>query len=366
MKKFIIPALAACLLAGTWACGRQTKTTNEETTPLTPAEQLKDRLSDAVEQHTVLFGHHDDPVYGHSWNGDGVSDMVAVSGAYPAVMSWDLGAIELNKDANLDGVPFDSIRAQAIAQDARGGINTFSWHLYHPLSGADSWSTSDTLAVSKMVNTPEGREAYEKQLDLVADFLLSLKDNDGNRIGVIFRPWHEHTGSWFWWGTGNCSPEDYKALWTIMREKFDSKGVDNVVWAYSPDRCDSAEKYMARYPGDEYVDILGADVYHFNGKEGLEQYRNTSDTVLSIATSEAEKRGKIAAFTETGLESVTMDDWYTSVLLPILKSHPVAYVTVWRNAHDKPQHFYVPYPGHPAETDFRKFCEDPAIKVIKK
>ena len=72
----------------------------------------------------------------------------------------------------------------------------------------------------------------------------------------------------------NCTADDYKSLWKIMREKFDAKGVDNVVWAYSPDRCSSAEQYMARYPGDEYVDILGADVYHFNGAEGTDTYRN--------------------------------------------------------------------------------------------
>ncbi|MDE5674316.1 MAG: glycoside hydrolase family 26 protein [Muribaculaceae bacterium] len=363
MNRLIVPAVAACLLIGGSGCGSKTQTQEEPVK--TPAETLKEKLSATVEEKKVMFGHHDDPVYGHNWNGEGTSDMLAVAGAYPAVMSWDLGALELGKPANLDGVPFDSIRSHAMAQDARGGINTFSWHLYHPLSGADSWDTSDSLAVSKMVNTPEGKEAYLKQLDLVADFFLSLKDKDGDRIGVIFRPWHEHTGSWFWWGTDNCSTEDYKALWTIMHEKFDERGVDNVVWAYSPDRCDSAEKYMARYPGDEFVDILGADIYHFNGAEGTDAYKKAAGKTLEIATSEAKKRGKIAAFTETGLESVTIDDWYTSILLPILKSYPIAYVTVWRNAHDKPEHFYVPYPGHPAENNFREFCANPSIKVIK-
>lgn len=364
MNRLIIPAVAACLLIGGAGCGQKAKTQDEP--GKTPAEQLKEKLSKAVEEKKVMFGHHDDPVYGHNWNGDGISDMVATTGAYPAVMSWDLGALELGGQANLDGVPFDSIRKQAIAQDARGGVNTFSWHLYNPLTGVDSWNTTDSLAVSNMVNTPEGKEAYLKQLNMVADFFLSLKDKDDNRIGVIFRSWHEHTGSWFWWGTDNCSPEDYKALWTIMREKFDERGVDNVVWAYSPDRCTSTEQYMARYPGDEYVDILGADVYHFNGAEGTDAYKEAAGKTLSIASEEAKKRGKIAALTETGLESITIDDWYTSTLLPILQSYPVAYVTVWRNAHDKPQHYYVPFPGHPAEADFREFCANPSIKVIKK
>lgn len=364
MNRFLIAVAAISIMAA--GCGRKAKSeVADEQTISTPAEMLKERLAAGVADSIVMFGHHDDPVYGHSWKWEGTSDVVTVTGAYPTVMSWDLGALELGKSANLDGVPFDTMRKEVVAQAARGGVNTFSWHLYHPLTGADSWTTTDSLAVSKMVNTPDGKAAYEKQLDMLADFFLSLKDGDGQRIGVIFRPWHEHTGIWFWWGTGNCTADDYKSLWKIMREKFDAKGVDNVVWAYSPDRCSSAEQYMARYPGDEYVDILGADVYHFNGAEGTDTYRNDAGNTLSIACEEAERRGKIAAFTETGCESVVIDDWYTSVLLPILKSYPVAYVTVWRNAHDKPQHFYTPYPGHPAEADFKKFASDPSVKFIK-
>ena len=364
VNRFVLPVVVAFLLVGSASCEQEVK--NPLNGPeRTPAELLKNKLSTSVEEKKVMFGHHDDPVYGHNWNGDGISDMVATTGAYPAVMSWDLGALELGKEANLDGVPFDLIRKQAIAQDARGGINTFSWHLYHPLTGVDSWDTTDLFAVSDIVNTPEGKEAYLRQLDMVADFFLSLKDKDGNSIGVIFRPWHEHTGSWFWWGIGNSSSEDYKALWTIMREKFDERGVDNVVWAYSPDRCTTAEQYMARYPGDEYVDILGADVYHFNGTTGTDAYKEAARKTLSFASEEAKKRGKIVAFTETGLESITIYDWYTSILLPILQSYPVAYVTVWRNAYNNPKHYYVPFPGHPAETDFREFCANPSIKVIK-
>lgn len=361
MKTFIISTISLCFM--TFACGQKKQEVQEK--HASPAEILKEKLANTVAERKVMFGHHDDPVYGHTWNAEGTSDVVATSGSYPAVMSWDLGGLELGNDVNLDSVPFSRIRQEAIAQDKRGGINTFSWHLYHPLSGNDSWNVSDSLAVCKIVNTPEGKAAYERQLEAVAGFLMSIKDQDGDRIGVIFRPWHEHTGNWFWWGTGNCSAEDYKALWTIMRNKFDDMGVDNVVWAYSPDRCESSGKYMARYPGDEYVDILGADVYHFNGEEGTDVYRQDARSTLTIACDEASRRDKIAAFTETGCESVVIDNWYTSVLLPILKEYPVAYVTVWRNAHDKPQHFYTPYPGHPAESDFKQFTENTSIKVIR-
>lgn len=219
--------------------------------------------------------------------------------------------------------------------------------------------------MSRLVNTPEGREAYNRQLDRLADFFLSLTDGNGKRIGVIFRPWHEHTGGWFWWGTPNCSADDYKKLWTMMRQRFDQRGVDNVLWAYSPDRCASASQYLQRYPGDEYADILGADVYHFNGTEGTAQYLADAMRTLSIAADQAKSRGKLVAFTETGCESLAVPGWYTTVLAPLLKAVPVSYVTVWRNAADKPEHFYVPFPGHHAENDFKNFSNNPAIKFIK-
>ena len=222
----------------------------------TPAENLRARLETAAAEGHVLFGHHDDPVYGHSWNGDeGRSDVLEVCGAYPAVMNWDLGGLENGDAANLDSVPFDRMKREILAQDARGGVNSFSWHLRHPLTNVDSWGTADTASVSALVHTPEGRAALEKSLDAVADFFLSLKNSDGEPVAVIFRPWHEHTGGWFWWGSANSSVDDYKELWKITRGRFDAKGVDNVLWAYSPDRCDSPEKYMERYPGDEYVDM---------------------------------------------------------------------------------------------------------------
>lgn len=358
MKKIAIIAVAAATLA---SC-----TSKKAESSLSPADQLRQRLESTVNDKKVLFGHHDDPVYGHEWAWEeGRSDVLATTGEYPAVMSWDLGALELDSVKNLDGVPFVRMIAEVKAQDARGGINTFSWHLWDPLTNLDSWQTGDSLVVSRMVNTPEGIATYNTQLDKLADFFLSLKRDNGERIGVIFRPWHEHTGSWFWWGRNLCSTDDYKKLWTIMRENFDRHGVDNVLWAYSPDRCDTAEKYMERYPGDEYVDILGADVYHFGGEDGTEGYVRDASSTLDVAVAEAASRGKIAAFTETGCESLVIPDWYTRVLLPIIGKHPVAYVTVWRNAHDKPQHFYAPYPGHPAESDFKEFHNNPTTIFVK-
>jgi mannan endo-1,4-beta-mannosidase len=171
----------------------------------------------------------------------------------------------------------------------------------------------------------------------------------------LFRPWHEHTGTWFWWGKDKCSPEDYKALWRITREVFDRKGLDNIIWVYSPDKLANAEEYTERYPGDDYVDILGTDAYHFNGEAGLAEYRERVGRQLDAALALSQKNGKMIALSETGSESLPMDNWWTEVLGPICDKYPIVYVCVWRNAHDKPNHFYAPYSGQSSSDSFKKF-----------
>lgn len=355
----MIAIAAAGAIAAAAGCGRTVSTA--DTPAPTPAETLRNRLAAVASEGKVAFGHDDDPVYGHTWVGDsGRSDILEVAGDYPAVMSWDLGGIEKGDAANLDSVDFARMRAEAQAQHARGGVNVFSWHGVNPVDGQDSWACSDTTIVAQIVNDPEVNARFRKQVKSVADFLASLTDSEGKRIGVVFRPWHEHTGAWFWWGSAQCTPEDYTALWQITREVFDSTGIDNVLWAYSPDRVTSDSMYMERYPGDSLVDIMGADVYAYGAEKGVEQYRQAVERTLGAATRAAQERGKLVAFTETGLEGVTMDTWWTDVLLPAVKEWPVSYVVVWRNAHDKPGHFFAPFPGHSSADNFKAFAADSA------
>ena len=339
----------------------------------TPAAELKHKLNSLVKARKTAFGHHDDTAYGHNWTGvkfaegtAGRSDVKEISGYYPGVMSWDLGGLELQDTVNLDGVPFSLILREARAQNARGGVNTFSWHLRNQVTGGDSWDVSDKLAVHKMRTDPEQLARYQETVRLVARFLKQMTDENGRQFGVIFRPWHEQSGSWFFWGGENSSPEDYKFLWTEMRRIFDEENVNNVVWAFSPDRVKSEEQYMLTYPGDQYVDILGTDVYQFAGEGGDATYRNDAKTSLDIVSSLARKHNKIPAFTETGLEGISDPKWYTGQLLPLLNENDIAYVVVWRNAEDNKKHYYTPFKGHPAVDDFKAFTEDDLIVMADK
>ena len=182
---------------------------------------------------------------------------------------------------------------------------------------------------------------------------------------LIVRLWHEQSGNWFWWGREAASAEDYIALWRWTRNYMNSICV-KALYAYSPDKLtlyeDTPEGAYREtkdwYPGDEYVDIIGTDCYHFGGAEGTEDYLRRAHRQLNAAAQLAKEHHKRLAFTETGCEAIRCPHWYTEVLLPLLREYPaIEYVLVWRNAWDIPQHFFTPNFQHPEADDFRQFIQ---------
>lgn len=356
---------AALLLAS--CAGKKEAQPVEET--LTPSQQLMARLQNVVDSGKYIYGHADDTAYGHTWEyQSGRSDVKEVAGDYPGLINWDLGMIELDSANNLDGVPFQYMANEIRNQHTRRGINSVSWHLRNPVTGGNAWDVSDSTTVSQVVTdgTPVNKMMIE-WIGKTADFIGNLKDAEGNRIPVLYRPWHEHTGGWFWWGAANCSPEDYKKLWSMTRKVFDEKGIDNVVWVYSPDKVYSDEAYIERYPGDDLIDVMGIDIYGFGAEDGIEPFRENTKSGLDIAAKAAKAHGKLLAFTETGLESLPVDNWYSEVLAPAIENYPIAFVCVWRNAWEerKPEHFYAPYPGHPSAESFVEFYNNPKTLFAK-
>ena len=144
-----------------------------------------------------------------------------------------------------------------------------------------------------------------------------------------------------------------------------NQGLNNLLFAYSPDIQGPGEIYMEFYPGDEYVDMLGVDAYHRDNEKGIEAFTRSLNTHLAFMTEEGKKRHKPIAITETGLEAIPIADWWTNVLLPIVEKYPVSYVLVWRNAYDRANHYYAPYPGQKSAADFVKFYENPKSLLCK-
>lgn len=303
----------------------------------------------------VMIGHQDDPVYGRAWAWDeGRSDVKDICGDYPAVMGFDLGGIELGAAENLDRVPFDRIRREVQAQHRRGGLVTLSWHPHNPVNDSTSWDTTPGSVANVL---PGGRchRQFRRWLGLARDYIRSLKDDNGRQIPVVFRPWHEMNGGWFWWGSKSATPAEYIALYQMTWRELHS--IRGLRWGWSPNRDDTrTDHYSAYYPGDRYVDIVGADVYDFG--EGSEAYSRNVRRELAIAEAFARDHGKLLALTETGQQQIPDTCFFTGTLLPILKSFPLYYVLLWRNAWDNQKEYYIAAPGMPQEADFRRFHAD--------
>lgn len=314
----------------------------------------------------VLYGHQDDLAYGYSWWAEpGRSDVKEVTGSYPAVYGWEIGDLRQDKEVSLDNVNFESMKQWMKEGYERGGINTISWHMNHPVTDGSTWDR--TPGVAAIIPGGEQHEKFKTWLDKFAGFVSDLKGNKGELIPVIFRPYHEHTGSWFWWGEDQTSVDEYVALWRFTVEYLrDEKGVHNILYAYSPDNQAGREfaNYMKKYPGDDYVDILGMDDY------GSMNQRDPAEFSKELAwlSEEAAKRNKIAALSETGVEGIPNPKWWTEQVLATFQADPgakgIAYVLTWRNANyerEQRDHYYASYPGHPSAADMKAFRDNDMI-----
>lgn len=131
-------------------------------------------------------------------------------------------------------------------------------------------------------------KVFTEELKNAAAYLKLLRDAD---IPVLWRPFHEAAGGWFWWGKDAAS---FKSLWIAMFNYFKTEGLDNLIWVWTTEGNDADW-----YPGDQYVDIVGRDVYN----------KETADCV-SEYTSIAENYGnKIVSLSECGTVGLISEQW---------------------------------------------------------
>ena len=324
---------------------------------------LYQNLAKLSKKH-ILFGHQHATEYGHGWFGDADrSDVKSVTGSHPAVIGVDFSGLSGPPDSIIEKV---KISLKKTIEDTynRGGVTTVAWHFNNPVSkGGFYWKDSVSLpAVKYIIPGGSGHETYKTILTTIADLAKSLRGKDGKQVPVIFRPYHEFDGDWFWWGKSHCTTDEFKTLWKFTVSYLrDSLGVHNFIYAFSPDcKFNSEEEYLERYPGNEWVDMMGVDNYADFGRDGKYNLE-AGIKKLGIVSDYARKAGKLAAFTETGLESIPNATWWTETLLKSLRSSKLqlAYVLVWRNDSRSPTHFYAPFPGQASEADFKRFYDDP-------
>ena len=137
------------------------------------------------------------------------------------------------------------------------GLITFTWHWFSPLGGrSKSFFTDNTdFDASKAVidGTPENK-ALISDMDMMAGLLRPFCDNG---IPILWRPFHEGDGNWFWWGVKG--PEVVKKLYRMMYDRYTGlHGLNNLIWVWN-----TAE--LECYPGDDVVDIRSRDLYEEKG-----------------------------------------------------------------------------------------------------
>jgi len=154
-----------------------------------------------------------------------------------------------------------------------GGIPTIMWHWGAPGIGEGYVNSKKAIDIDKCFQegTPENT-AFWAELKVKADLLIKIRDAN---VPVLWRPFHELNGNWFWWG--KQGPDKFKKLWiTVYDYLVKERGLNNLIWVL----CYTGEPDGKWYPGDEYVDIAGADTYAKNDEPQLKMF-NEVKTIIS-------------------------------------------------------------------------------------
>lgn len=359
MKKKIAGIMALSFLA---LAGFSAKASDKPTDPkaVKSVHKLLKNLK-MIGEKGVMIGQQDAMAYGVGWKyspGVDRTDMQEVIGDHPALYGFDLGHIELGSSSNLDSVDFDLIRTLVQKAHQMGAVVTISWHSNSLVTGHTSWANDTTI--TSILHNPASREAFEKSVKRVADFMLSLKDSNGELIPVVFRPWHEQSGTWFWWSKKSVTADEYKQFWILTHDLLTDKfNVHNLLYAFSPDVVASEEEYLSTYPGDKYVDVLGSDLYYKIKYFPKDEVLRMFDSNIAILQKLGKERNKVIALTEVGYDNLPEAIWWTSFLEPRIVGKGFAWALFWRNA-GVYQHF-IPYPNSISAEDFKVFAKNPRI-----
>ena len=197
-------------------------------------------------------------------NGNEFKAIKNLTGDYPALLGLDLMNYTPSRTAFGES---SSAVEKAIEFANKGGIVTFCWHWNAPTeylnstaNNSDGWwggfyTKSSKFDIAKVMN---GQDAKGKKLidRDIKEIAKQLKRLEKAGVPVIWRPLHEGSGGWFWWGAKGS--DAYKKLWKYLyNELTNTYGCNNLIWVYNGQSADW-------YPGDEYVDIVGEDIYPGN------------------------------------------------------------------------------------------------------
>lgn len=342
--------------------------------------------------------------------GPEVSDCQAVTGAHPAFVEDDFMWYSSTDPNWQAGVTRERHLAALRAAHGRGAVCGFCWHLAGKDSGSFRYRTErgpgagevgadGRLAAALVARYRElkalagaawpdrlgggaaapgsptaGDGALEWFCGLVDSLVIPILRELG--FPLVFRPFHEMNGNWFWWGSEALGPAEYRDLYRLVVEYLRFRGVRNLIYAWSPNTPFGDDWY----PGDGYVDVLGLDSYEPGVGPGNDHRQFVAD--LQALGALAARHGKLAALCETGCRMEggrhrypgQVPDFWSRCVLGGIKAAgvPLVWAMSWYQrdwSRRGESQYYIPYPGIETEQadgalaleDFRRFARDPAI-----
>lgn len=288
-----------------------------------PAQELEERLF-TLQKKGYMIGHEDDPLYGIGWSLEsGKSDLLATVGDYPAIMGF-------RYDPYGD-IPLSNIRDEIIAHNKRGGIVSLIWN---PVDYRE-------------VTT----EKLHGELDEFANFIKTLKTDDGELIPIIFRPWSTESLGYDYWDIRHMNENSvFIKMWNTCQDYINEKGLNNLLWCYSVPVW-GIDSFEERYPGNDRVMMIGIDCYFQNSESKLIEWITPA---LETISKFSQKNNIMFAFTECSLGNKgAMSDYWTRVLMPVLDKylHSMSFFMIQAND----GYGYPVAPSSRSSSDFKKF-----------
>ena len=172
----------------------------------------------------------------------------------------------------------------------KGGIPQINWHWKDPMHEVEAFYTKSSgndpytdFSIGKAYDEATGKwktdsdeyKAIMRDMNMIADSLLTLQKEG---VAVLWRPLHEASGKWFWWGTDGAKP--CVALYKLMFDTFvNQKGLRNLIWVWTTDEATDALDW---YPGDDYVDVVGRDYYYYPRESNHSSLVGSFETVKEM------------------------------------------------------------------------------------
>lgn len=244
----------------------------------------------------------------------------AIHGVVPAILQVDYGY------THPGGPELDASVDRIVAHARAGGLVTMSLHLGNPLTGDDVRDRRyDGARFDEVLDpTTEAGQRHRADLARVADLLERLRDEG---VVVLWRPYHEMNGSWWWYSVsrdGWTEPADFEALWRAQFDYFTmERDLDNLLWVYAANAqlSDRIESPLHFYPGDDVVDVVALDHYDSDP--------STLDRCGGLAA--LESLDKPLGLAEIGPTRGDEQTWDLPALLDLADDHRIRFATTWHS-----------------------------------